>query len=63
VLALPLPPLNPVGFDPLLDPVVPLPGLKPVGFDPLLEPVPAPPVGGLALLAGATLAGAVPGAT
>jgi hypothetical protein len=48
---LPLPPLSPVGFEPLLNPVVPLPGLSPVGFDPLLEPVPA---AGLALPAGAT---------
>jgi hypothetical protein len=57
---LPLPPLSPVGFDPLLDPVVPLPGLRPVGFDPLLEPE---PVAGLALPAGGTLPGAIPGAT
>jgi hypothetical protein len=56
---LPLPPLNPVGFEPLLDPVVPLPGLRPVGFDPLLEPV---PVAGLALPAGGMLPGAIPGA-
>jgi hypothetical protein len=57
---LPLPPLSPVGFDPLLDPVVPLPGLRPVGFDPLLEPE---LVAGLALPAGGTLPGAIPGAT
>ena len=57
---LPLPPLNPVGLEPLLDPVVPLPGLRLVGFDPLLEPV---PVAGLALPAGGTLPGAMPGAT
>lgn len=55
-----LPPLNPVGLEPLLDPVVPLPGLRLVGFDPLLEPV---PVAGLALPAGGTLPGALPGAT
>jgi hypothetical protein len=57
---LPLPPLKPVGLEPLLDPmglepllnpVLPLPGLRLVGFDPLLEPVPA---AGLALLAGGT---------
>jgi len=57
---LPLPPLIPVGLEPLLDPVglepllnpvVPLPGLRLVGFDPLLEPVAA---AGLALLAGGT---------
>ena len=61
---LPLPPLNPVGLEPLLDPVVPLPGLRLVGFDPLLEPVPEPvPVAGLALPAGGTLPGAMPGAT
>jgi hypothetical protein len=57
---LPVPPLNPVGLEPLLDPVVPLPGLRLVGFDPLLEPV---PVAGLALPAGGTLPGAMPGAT
>jgi hypothetical protein len=57
---LPLPPLNPVGLEPLLDPVVPLPGLRPVGFDPLLEPV---PVAGLALPAGGTLPGTMPGVT
>lgn len=57
---LPLPPLSPVGFEPLLDPVVvPLPGLRPVGFDPLLEPV---PVAGLAFPAGGMLPGAIPGA-
>src|ERR1700730_5560493 len=53
---LPLPPLNPVAFEPLLDPVVPLPGLRLVGFDPLLEPV---PVAGLALVADGTLPGEV----
>jgi hypothetical protein len=37
---LPLPPLSPVGLEPLLDPVVPLPGLRLVGLDPLLELVP-----------------------
>jgi hypothetical protein len=58
--ALPLPPLNPVGLEPLLDPVVPLPGLRLVGFDPLLEPV---PVVGLTLVAGGILPDAVPGAT
>ena len=58
--ALPLPSLNPVGLEPLLDPVVPLPGLRLVGFDPLLEPV---PVAGLTLVAGGTLLGAIPGAT
>ena len=57
---LPLPPLNPVGLEPLLEPVVPLPGLRVVGFDPLLEPVPD---AGLALPAGATLPGGMPGAT
>src|SRR5207237_10759986 len=56
---LPLPPLNPAGLEPLLDPAVPLPGLRPVGFDPLLEPGPVP---GLALVAGGTLPGAMPGA-
>ena len=56
---LPLPPLSPVGFEPLLDPVTPLPGLRPVGFDPLLEPG---PVAGLALPAGGMLPGAIPGA-
>ena len=55
-----LPPLKPVGLEPLLDPVVPLPGLRLVGFDPLLEPV---PVAGLALPTGGTLPGAMPGAT
>ena len=55
---LPLPPLNPVGLVPLLGPVVPLPGLRPVGVDPLLELV---PVVGLALVAGGTLPGAIPG--
>jgi hypothetical protein len=54
-----LPPLNPVGLEPLLDPVVPLPGLRLVGFDPLLEPV---PVAGLALPTAGTLPGAMPGA-
>ena len=53
---LPLPPLNPVGFEPLLDPAVPLPGLRLAGFDPLLEPV-----AGLALVAGGRLPGAAPG--
>lgn len=48
---LPLPPLKPVGLEPLLNPVVPLPGLRLVGFDPLLEPLAA---AGLALLAGGT---------
>jgi hypothetical protein len=57
---LPLPPLKPVGLEPLLDPVVPLPGLRPVGFDPLLDPA---PVAGLALLAGGVFPAAVPGAT
>jgi hypothetical protein len=57
---LPFPPVSPVGFEPLLDPVVPLPGLRAVGFDPLLEPE---PVGGLAVPAGGTLPGAIPGAT
>jgi hypothetical protein len=57
---LPLPPLNPVGLEPLLDPVVPLPGLRLVGLDPLLELV---PVVGLAVVAGGTLPGAIPGAT
>jgi hypothetical protein len=67
---LPLPPLKPVGLEPplkpvvglepLLNPVVPLPGLRLVGFDPLLELVAA---AGLALLAGGTLPGAIPGAT
>src|SRR5256885_14475908 len=56
---LPLPPLNPVGLEPLLDPAVPLPGLRLMGFDPLLEPV---PVAGLALVVGRTLPGAMPGA-
>jgi len=56
---LPLPPLNPAGLEPLLDPAVPLPGLRPVGFVPLLEPVRVP---GLALVAGETLPGAMPGA-
>lgn len=57
---LPLPPLKPVGLEPLLDPVVPLPGLRLVGFDPLLEPV---PVAGFALVAGEALPGATPGVT
>ena len=57
---LPLPPLKPVGLEPPLNPVVPLPGLRLVGFDPLLELVAA---AGLALLAGGTLPGAIPGAT
>ena len=56
---LPLPPLNPVGFEPLLDPVVPLPGLSDVGFEPLLEPAPG---AGLRLVAGGALAGVGPGA-
>jgi len=56
---LPLPPLNPVGLEPLLDPAVPLPGLRLVEFDPLLEPA---PVAGLALVVGGTLPGAMPGA-
>jgi hypothetical protein len=56
---LPLPPLNPVGLEPLLDPAVPLAGLRLVGFDPLLEPV---PVAGLALVEDGTLPGAMPGA-
>jgi hypothetical protein len=47
-------------LEPLLNPVVPLPGLRLVGFDPLLELVAA---AGLALLAGGTLPGAIPGAT
>lgn len=58
VCALPLPPLNPVGLDPLLDPAVPLPGLRLVGFDPLLDPLGA---GGVALPAGWAFAGAIPG--
>src|SRR5437870_6017190 len=57
----PLPPLSPVGFEPLLDPVVPLPGLTAVGFDPLLEPGPPPPVPALPVPAAGTLAGAIPG--
>jgi hypothetical protein len=38
--------LNPVGFEPLLEPVAPLPGLNAVGFEPALDPVAAgAPVG------------------
>ena len=57
---LPLPPLNPVGLEPLLGPVAPLPELRLVGLDPLLEPEPA---AGLALPAGETLPGVIPGTT